>query len=119
MNTLNEYEMNENITSEKLVQTGFINDNNYWKYRKNIYKGTILNILIPINSNKKNNEYSESSFLQPLSMFYTVLENSISQANSELDKIIDNYNKVMDDLVTQGVFKHKEKENIKVKKRNK
>ena len=118
MNKINEYEINENITTEKLLQSGFANDNSdYWQYRKNIYNGVILNVFIPINTNKTNEEDTHSDISRPFNIFYTVLENPGFKTSFDLDRIIDNYNIEMDNLTTKEILKHKEKENIKVKKR--
>ena len=104
MKAINKYEMNDNITKDKLLEVGFTDDNpGYLYYCKNIYNEITLNIFVPENKN-----------IETFTEFYALLGNTSAKPYSVLEKIVDSYNKEMGLLVEKGIFNQ-----IKEEKKNK
>ena len=115
-----EYVLNDNLSKEELMNLGFTNRNKpflyYHKalYTKSYFDTVTLNITINLDTNEFNIIVLDEAYFQPYLPFYN--ERSLyfydekNIYNQEVLNIVkENFNKEMNILVENGVFRKKDK----------
>ena len=111
LKSINNYELNDNVTVEKLLEIGFKKiDNNILSYYYNLCDD--IDLFLHIHQNKNTISFNENvdveviddSFGQYYQPFYD------DKSFEYLNKVIKSYNNKMNELTELGILKQKQKQ---------